>query len=533
VRLRERPQAGHARQQGIESEMMRSVIACVAEGGSPSAHTITFFQPGHQRRIALEQLDAMARRVAVYLVRLGVRSGDRIGILAGNCLEWVLLDLAALKIKAVTAGFEAGKFAATTDLLDRYGLRLIFTNRPTDDRRILPITALLAAISDISDDRELAPVVYQTADVTTIKFTSGSTGQPKGLAATVGSIDSSITAVQQLFNHSASDKLFVFLPLSLLQQRYWIYSALAYGHDAIVATYELAFQALKQEEPTVVMGVPAFFETLRKEIMSRADEKPQATHAAEARIELLRSQAREVLGRRIRYLWTGSAPASPDMLQFFDTCGMPIFEGYGMNETCIVTKNTPDASRVGSVGRPLQGKKVLLDDDGVIMVQSQFPVNTGYLFSAPGESERIFRPNGVVYTGDIGRIDADGYLYVLGRADDVIVLANGRNVMVRKIEERLKCCAAVSDCVLAGFGHDFLLAVVCAPHGDAARDEIEAHIAEINKMHSSDERIGRFIVTDEPFSIENGLLTSQYKPRRKAILSRYQRHIERGYGELQ
>ncbi|WP_375414835.1 AMP-binding protein [uncultured Bradyrhizobium sp.] len=508
-------------------------MARVAEGGAPSAHAITFFQPGHQRRIALEHLDEMARRVAVYLVKLGVRSGDRIGILANNCLEWVLLDLAALKIKAVTAGFEAGKFAATPDLLDRYGLRLIFTGRPTDDRRILPMSAVLAATSDLSNDRELAPVVYQPSDVTTIKFTSGSTGQPKGLAATVGSIDSSITAVQQLFNHSAPDKLFVFLPLSLLQQRYWIYSALVFGHDVVVATYELAFQALKQEEPTVVMGVPAFFETLRKEITSLADAKPPAIHAVEGRIEVLRSQARELLGRRIRYLWTGSAPANPAMLQFFNTCGMPIFEGYGMNETCIVTKNTPDANRTGSVGRPLQGKKVFLDDDGVIMVESQFPVNTSYLFSAPGDSERIFRPGGVVCTGDIGRIDADGYLYVLGRADDIIVLANGRNVMVRKIEERLKCCAAISDCVLAGFGHDYLLAVVCAPDGDAARDEIKAHIAEINKIHGADEKIGRFIITDEPFSIENGLLTSQYKPRRKVILSRYQQHIERGYGELQ
>jgi long-subunit acyl-CoA synthetase (AMP-forming) len=495
-----------------------SALAAVAAGRPPSGHRVTFYQPGGTVTLDLEELERRARQLGWHLRRLGVQPGDRIGIVARNRLEWVLLDLACIKLKAVSAGFEPGKFDAPAALAERYGLRFIFTDRPVpDDPRVVPFDALLPALADAPADPVLPPIAYRPDDVVTIKFTSGSTGEPKGLGARAGSVDSSLAAVQTLFAHGPGDTLFVFLPLSLLQQRYWIYSALAFGHDVVVATYELAFHALKREQPTVVMGVPGFFEALRKQI-----DGPEGDPA---------ERARAVLGGRIRYLWTGSAPASPDVLSFFERCGMPIFEGYGLNETCIATKNALGAHRRGSVGRPLPGKRVHLDDEGVVIVSSDQPVNTRYLFSEPGASEAVFLPDGSVRTGDLGRIDEDGYLYILGRADDVAVLRNGRNVFVRPVEERLKRCPQIEDCIVVGFGRDHLAAIVCASGGEAVRAAIEAHIAACNAAGTGDERVGGFILADEPFSIENGLLTSQYKPRRRAILARYHDPINRLYGE--
>jgi long-chain acyl-CoA synthetase len=516
---------------------MESVINRVVSGRPSADHSIVFYQAGEQRRLPLPALSRLALRVAANLQRLGIGQGDRIGIIAKNRLEWVLLDLAALRIKAVTAGFEAGKFAADPELIERYGLRLLFTDRPPEsggvkDDRIRSVDRLLAQLDDVPDEPYLAPVAYDPADVTTIKFTSGSTGAPKGLAATVGSIDSSITGTQTLFAHAAPDKLFVFLPLSLLQQRYWIYSALVFGHDVVVSNYELAFWALRREQPTVVMGVPAFYEALRKEIGNRIERLPGDKGGDDIAAAMRRDAAREILGNRIRYLWTGSAPASQDVLRFFTDCGMPIFEGYGMNETCIVTKNAPHANRLGSVGRPLPGKRVALDADGIVIVSSDFPVNTRYLYAAPGDSERIFMPDGSVRTGDLGRIDADGYLYILGRADDVVVLENGHNVLVRPIEERLATCPCIDQCIVVGFGQTDLLAIIYAPHGDDARGAITEHIASINGAVGGDERIGGFVLANQPFSIENGLLTSQYKPRRRAIETRYDREIKTAYGVM-
>jgi long-chain acyl-CoA synthetase len=164
-------------------------------------------------------------------------------------------------------------------------------------------------------------------------------------------------------------------------------------------------------------------------------------------------------------------------------------------------------------------------------VSSDHPVNTRYLFSEPGASEAVFRPDGSVRTGDLARIDEDGFLYILGRSDDVAVLRNGRNVFVRPVEERLKLCPEIEDCIVVGFGRDHLVAIVCPAHGEASRASIESHIRDCNGAAGADERIGGFLLADEPFSIANGLLTSQYKPRRRDILARYQDQVDRTYGE--
>ena len=206
-------------------------------------------------RLTYAELDARANRVAHHLAGAGVRPGDRVGILAANCLEWVLLDLAALRIKAVTAGFEPGKFTPGAALLDRYDLTMLFTDRACDDEGVRPIAEVTAMAGETGEGADAPPPVRWAPDeATTIKFTSGSTGEPKGLAATSGSIDASIGAVQEMFAHGAGDDVFIFLPLSLLQQRYWIYSALRYGHDVTVCTYEVALPALSRVRPTVVMG---------------------------------------------------------------------------------------------------------------------------------------------------------------------------------------------------------------------------------------------------------------------------------------
>jgi long-subunit acyl-CoA synthetase (AMP-forming) len=307
----------------------------------------------------------------------------------------------------------------------------------------------------------------------------------------------------------------------LLQQRYWVYSALRYGHDVTVSTYESAFAALRRARPTVVMGVPAFFDIARRIIESRAERITSAT----TREAALRDVARQVFGDRIRYLWTGSAPAPATVLRFFTDVALPIYEGYGLNETCIVSKNHPGAHREGSVGRVLPGKEVLLDQDGVISVRSAEPVNTGYAYAPPGESERVFPEYGVVRTGDLGYIDPDGYLYIRGRVDDVIVLDDARKIIVRPIEELMRESPVIGECVVYCPERTHLVAVV-SPATDPADDEaISAHLERANALLAPDEQIRRVVVAREPFSIDNGLLTSQFKPQRKRIFEAYRREI--------
>jgi long-chain acyl-CoA synthetase len=505
---------------------MDRVIARIASAAGSTNHHATFYQDGRVIRLTLSELDLLARRTAHWLHQLGVAPGERIGILSRNRLEWVLLDLAAIKLRVVTAGFESGGFKPDLDLLARYGLKMVFTDQAVDLAGFVDIKTLSSRLPDAP----LAPNMgsYADDDTTTIKFTSGSTGRPKGLAATVGSIDSSLDAVQQLFHHGANDNILVFLPLSLLQQRYWIYSALFYGHDVVVVGHEFAVYACKQERPTVVMGVPSFFDALRRQIEARAGLSAGVPLAE--RSQRLRQYASDVLGGRIRYLWTGSAPANPDTLTFFHDCELPLYEGYGMNETCIVTKNAPSAHRLGSVGKVLARKQVFIDGDGVLVVRSQHPVNHRYLFCDNEASQSIFRDNGDVVTGDLADIDDDGFLYIKGRADDVIALGNGKNVFARPIEDLAARSPHIEYCVLFGAGQPHLVAVI-SPTNDASDGEfIVQHIAWVNSQVRDYERIGAVVIADAKFSVSNGLLTSQGKPKRRSISEEYETKIRTAYG---
>jgi long-chain acyl-CoA synthetase len=503
--------------------MAYSVINRLVTSPPVPGNRISFVSLRGTDSVELGELYERAERLARWMRGIGLAPGDRIGIQASNGLPWVLLDLAALRVKVVTAGFEPGRFEPNSAFLSRYRLKRFFTDGPWDDPRVLPI----AEVQDLADGPvgagPLPPVAYPAEDVTTLKFTSGSTGPPKGLGATAGSIDSSLRAVQEMFSHGPGDNLFVFLPLSLLQQRYWIYSALCFGHDVTVSTYQAAFAALGRAQPTVVMGVPAFFETARKHIETQARSAPPGDGGDNA----LAHAARRLFGDRIRYLWTGSAPASPAMLRFFNATGLPIYEGYGLNETCIVSKNHPAANKVGSVGRVLPEKRVLLDENGVVSVRCDYPVNRRYEYAAPGESERVFGHDGVVRTGDVGHIDGDGFLHIRGRADDMIVLANGRKVMVRPIEEHMRENPAIEECVLVSPTRTHLVAVVSPSREPADEDAIVGQLARTNSEFGAEARISKVVVATQGFSIENGLLTSQFKPMRGRIEEAYRSEIQK------
>lgn len=500
--------------------MRREVINELLSRPPRPGNRISFVRLDGSRSLELTELYELSGRLATQLTEAGLRAGDRIGILAANCLEWVLLDLAALRLKLVVAGFEPGKFTAGPELVERYRLAALFTDRPVTGEQpaIRPVSDVLM-LCDKADCGTPPVLRYQPDEACALKFTSGSSGEPKGLAASVGSIDSSISAVQEMFGHGSEDDLFLFLPLSLLQQRYWIYSALCFGHDVTISSYEAAFPALRMARPTVVMGVPGFYETAMQHLSRTARRATDLPFE-----QAVRRAAVQFFGDRIRYLWTGSAPARPEMLRFFIDAGLPIFEGYGLNETCIVAKNGPAAHRLGSVGKVLPGKTVLFDEDGVISVHSEHPVSTGYLYGAPADSKRVFAGDGLVRTGDLGYLDEDGFLYIQGRADDVIVLDNGRKVIVRPVEERLKQHPAIEECVLFCPEQTSLVAVISPAAEPADEEAIRAHVAACNAVLAADEQVARVVIVDR-FSVADGMISEQFKPRRAQILQRYRSEI--------
>ena len=481
-------------------------------------HVIRFQQDGALRSWTLAELDRKAARVAVRLQALGVRPRDRVGILSRNRIEFVLLDLAILKLGGVSAGFEAGRYEPG-QIVDIYGLKALFGEGLSGQGPCFDIADIAAWADNAEADAAWRPLhaAYDPADIFAIKFTSGSTGAPKGLEATVASANSSINEVQAMFAHRDGDNLLVFLRLVLLQQRYWIYSALVFGHDIALSDLDGALDMAQASPPTVVMGVPGFYEELRARLRQRHGDSEPAARGA---------QIQAALGGRVRYLWTGSAPASRAVLEFFNEAGVPLYEGYGSNEACIVAKNHPGAFRLGSVGKVLPNKAVRFDEDGILIVASRHPINCRYTWCDPGINEKSFLPSAEVKTWDVGHLDEDGFLYIYGRVDDIVTVTNGRNVLVRAIEEGLRQHPGVQECVLYGTGKPFVTAILSAAAADAEADALRRHIETMNQRLFPEERILAALIADESFSMENGLLSSQFKPKRKLIHQRYAAQLE-------
>lgn len=480
------------------------------------------------RSLSLAELDAAALRVAARLHALGLGARDRVGVMAPNRIEWVLLDLAALKLGAVTAGIEPDRYEPAA-VLAEFRLGLLFTSAPCSGGA--------EAVHDIAQVRDWAfgpsdsgpsPAGlpphpgYDPADICAIKQTSGSTGPPKGIEVTVASVNRTMAAVQEMFDHRDGDNLLVFLPVRFLQQRYWIYSALVHGHDVTLADRRTAVATARAVSPTVIMGVPGFYEQLKARL--EADGVPADPAGRGAVI-------RRTLGGRIRYLWTGSAPAGRQVLHFFNDAGVPLYEGYGLNETCIVAKNHPGAFRLGSVGRVLPHKRIRFDQDGVLIVGGSHPVNTRYTWCAPGANEKVFLPTGEVRTYDIGHVDDEGFLYIDGRVDDIVTLSGALNILVPLVEERVRELPGVHDCAVFGDGRPYLTAVVSPAAGAPGLDAeaLSRDLAKLNEELRYEQRVYAAVVANEPFSIENGLLNAQYKLVRARIGARYDRDLERVY----
>ncbi|MFB6836225.1 AMP-binding protein [Streptomyces sp. NPDC056361] len=478
-------------------------------GCQDGVHRIRFRVGDEIRSLTLAELDRGAARVACHLHAAGVKARDRIGIMSRNRIEWVLLDLAAVKLGAVVAGLEPGRYRPEQVIAD-FGLTLLFAEEGPEEGGVRDIATVAAWAEDAEADPASLPArrPYDPADVFAIKQTSGSTGVPKGIEVTVASVNRSIAAVQEMFDHRDGDNVLVFLPVRFLQQRYWIYSALANGHDLTLADRANVIEVAQATGPTVIMGVPGFYEQVKARLEAAgAPADPDGRRAA----------VQAELGGRIRYLWTGSAPAGRAMLDFFNDCGVPLYEGYGLNETCIVSKNHPGAYRVGSVGKVLPHKRIRFDQDGILIVGGLDPVNTRYTWCGPGVNEKTYLPTGEVKTFDIGHVDEDGFLYIDGRVDDIVTLSGALNILVPAVEERLRELPEVHDCAVFGDGKPYLTAVVSPAAADTDPEALAAAVGRLNDELRYEQRIYGMVVAGERFSVDNGLLNAQFKLVRKEI----------------
>ncbi|MFE2425705.1 AMP-dependent synthetase/ligase [Streptomyces sp. NPDC059373] len=543
--------------------------------------------------------------VAKGLVAVGLRPGDRFAIMARTSYEWTLLDFAAWAAGLITVPIyptssasqtawilaDSGAVACAVETVDQSRLITGVRDRIPGLQHLWQIDAgavgqLLATGRGIPDEEILARRSMLTpGTVATLIYTSGTTGRPKGCILTHGNffaeVDNAIELLHPVFKARTDEPAatLLFLPLSHVFGRMVAIGCLRarvrLGHAPSIATDDLLAD-LAGFRPTFLLAIPYVLEKVYNtgrataEKMGRASSFDRAARIAQAYGETLAAgrgpslklkaahklydplvyrRIRAALGGRVRYVICGGSPLGRRLTAFYAGAGIQVFEGYGLTETTAAATVTPPlAPRLGTVGWPLPGSAVRIAEDGEVLL-SGGQVFNGYWNTSVG-AERALR-HGWFATGDIGELDADGYLTITGRKKEIIITAGGKNVAPAPLEDRLRAHPLVAQCMVVGEGRPYVTALVTLdPDGlahwqhmrhkdgrkraEAALDpellaDIQRAVDDTNSTVSRPESIRRFAVLPMEFTEDSGHLTPSMKLKRQAVLTDFAQEIEALY----
>ncbi len=553
------------------------------------------------------------RGVSGALAELGLERGDRAAILAENRPEWALADYGCLTSGVVDVPIYATLTPRQVAyILNDCGARLVFVSTPEQLEKIREIRKSCPALEWVvvfdppegtRDAHELSwdefvergasramawsvkefrdqAFAAQPDDVATILYTSGTTGEPKGVMLTHNNLHFNVRTSQTRLPIDERDSTLSFLPLSHVFQRMVDYLLFNRGCPITYArAIETVPDDLKAVRPTIVVSVPRLYEKVYAKVMDAdgvkgklvgwatevgrrwaedqlAGRTPGAVTRAQYGLarKLVFSKIYEGVGGRLRYFVSGGAPLAPEINKFFFSAGITILEGYGLTETSPVTNvNTPNDFplnyRIGTVGKPVPGTEIRIADDGEILVKGP-QIMKGY-YKRPDATREVIDQEGWFHTGDVGEIDADGFLKITDRKKDLIVTAGGKNVAPQPIENRLKKNRFFDQPVLVGDRERFLslmlvpdfetLAAWGRENGIQARDRkgllseprVQDFLLDQMRRELSDlssfEMPKKLILLPEPFTIEDGSLTPTQKVKRRVVQERHQAILKTVY----
>jgi len=564
--------------------------------------------------ITWEEYYEQAKQVGLGLYSLGVRKGDRVSLLCQNRLEWVISDMGIIGIGGVTipiyptvpvsevgyinSNSDAKIYIAEEKTAVQKGIETL--EKYPDLKKIVVIDTqdvdmgsdLLMTFKDLKrlgkelDTKEpglfekLTDAV-QIEDLATFVYTSGTTGHPKGAMITHKNILAIFDALDKVVPAYDTDETVPFLPLCHVFERV---AGHLYGMKVgITSHYAQDFNTIAEDiqtkKPTIILAVPRVCEKVYAKIQAQVKEQPKPMQAifkwassVGAQVSKLKEKKQPIpmlldlqyriafqlvfkkigqaLGGRVRWMTASGAPLSRDIADFFNAAGIFVIEGYGMTEcSAPATLNTINDYRFGTTGKPIPCNKIKIAEDGEILIKGDNVIQ-GY-WKMPEQTKETFTEDGWLKSGDIGHLDADGFLVITDRKKDLIITAGGKNIAPQNIENMFKQDPLLEQVMVIGDNRKYLVALFNLNHEESARiakqadipfekpedlfekEEfrkiIDQHVAELNKNLARVETIKYYRILKNTFSEQTGELTPSLKVKRKVVMYRYKDIIESMY----
>jgi long-chain acyl-CoA synthetase len=537
------------------------------------------------------QLGDAVRATALGLIDLGLAPGDKVSIISHTRPEWTHANLAILAAGLVSVSIYQTNSAAECEyVLEHSESRAVFLEDAEQLAKVLSVRDRLPSLEhivifdpsgDVGDAIPLADLRGRGAardaaeldgriaavtsdDLAITIYTSGTTGPPKGCLLTHGNYRDVTTMTEQAGALSAGDSVYLFLPLAHAFALLIQFVALDLG--GTIAYWEKDPQKivpnLVEVKPTYFPSVPRMFEKIYTLATSAAEDPEQLKQAValglkvrelqrtgqqvpaelqqafDAADEKLYANVRALFGGEIRECVTGAAPIAQEILEFFYACGVPVMEGYGMTETSTVASaNTPGEFRFGSVGRPLPGVEAKVAADGELLLRGA-NIFQGYYKNAEATAGTLV--DGWLHTGDLGKIDDDGFIYIVGRKKDIIITAGGKNITPANLENGLKQNRWVSQAVVIGDRRPYLVALItldpdevpafAAQHGlepdqvpasEQMRAAVQETVDAVNSTVGPVEQVKYFEILPDDLSQETGELTPTLKVKRNIVNDKF------------
>jgi len=578
----------------------------VASAANPRA-VLWQDEHGQWLPISSDRIYQRVRALAEAFLGWGAQKGDRIALIAENRWEWAVTDFAALAIGAVDVPIystlpgeqiaalieDAGcriavvstrqQFDKLNAVRDRTQLeRIVLMDSAAPPPGAVAFSDLLAGADARGGERDPAFDARMRSvepnDLATLIYTSGTTGEPKGVMLTHGNIAANQNYAAAEFNFTPADACISFLPLSHITARALDYEMYLHGAQlAYCSQFDRLPLAMREIRPTVIVGVPRVFEKIRQEVERRAALSPLKKRILAWAIglgakyretvyagrrpsaplwrladKLAYSKVREAFGGRVRIFVSGGAPLGLDTARWFASVGIALWEGYGLTETSpVIAVNSAAHHRMGATGMPLPNIQLKLAADGELLVRGP-SVFAGY-WKKPEDTAECFDEQGWFRTGDIARIDENGFLFITDRKKELLKTSGGKLVAPQPIENKLKNSILVAHAALVGDRHKFISALIApnfaaleewAAQCDlkaasraelladgrviAAYDEI---VRAVNATLANFETVKRFRLVAEEWTQESGDLTPSMKLKRRAIAQRYAAEIAALYAD--